>query len=78
MDDRAILRIRDSGSGLTAEVLSQIGTPFFTTKPTGLGMGFSISRSIADQHGGTLTIANADGGGVVVELNLPALSRSPS
>ncbi len=72
--DRAILRIRDSGPGLLRDILPQIGTPFFTTKPTGLGMGFSISRRIADQHGGTLTIDNADGGGAVVVLNLPALS----
>jgi signal transduction histidine kinase len=73
VDHRLVLRIRDTGPGLTAEALSQVGTPFFTTKTGGLGMGFSISRSIALQHGGTLTIANADGGGAVTELSLPAL-----
>lgn len=78
VDNRAILRIHDNGPGLSAEALHQIGLPFFTTKPTGLGMGFSISSSIAAQHGGSLTIANADGGGAVVELNLPALPMAPS
>lgn len=78
-DERAILRIRDTGPGLTPEVLDQVGTPFFTTKPNGLGMGISISRSIATQHGGILTLTNADatiGGGAVVELNLPALAEA--
>jgi C4-dicarboxylate-specific signal transduction histidine kinase len=68
-----VLHICDTGPGLTAEALSHIGTPFFSTKATGLGMGFSISRSIAIQHGGTLTITNANGGGAIAELILPAL-----
>lgn len=76
VEGRAILRIRDTGPGLTPDELAQAGAPFFTTKLTGLGVGLSISRTIAAQHGGTLTLANADasdGGGVIVELNLPAL-----
>jgi signal transduction histidine kinase len=77
-DGRVILQIRDSGPGLAAEALAQVGSPFFTTKPSGLGMGISISRSIAQQHGGTLSIANADQGGAVVELNLPALPEGSS
>jgi C4-dicarboxylate-specific signal transduction histidine kinase len=72
-DGRVILQIRDSGPGLAAEVLAQVGSPFFTTKPSGLGMGISISRSIAQQHGGTLTLANAESGGARVTLDLPAL-----
>jgi signal transduction histidine kinase len=73
---RALVSIRDSGPGMATETLARVGTPFFTTKPTGLGLGVSISRSIATQHGGTLTLRNADardGGGAVVELTLPAL-----
>lgn len=72
-DGRAILQIRDTGPGLAPEVLSQAGNPFFTTKSSGLGMGLSISRSIAEQHGGTLTIANADSGGAQVDLDLAVL-----
>lgn len=80
-DGRVILRIRDTGPGLTPEALTRAGTPFFTTKPEGLGMGLSISRSIAAQHGGTLTFANVEcdagiGGGTIVDLNLPALPEA--
>lgn len=78
VDGRAILRIRDSGPGLTPHELAQVGVPFFTSKPGGLGMGLSISRSIAAQHGGTLNIRNAEGGGALVELNLPALPEGTS
>jgi C4-dicarboxylate-specific signal transduction histidine kinase len=42
---------RDSGTGLTAEQLSRVGEPFFTTKPTGLEMGLAISSSIIEAHG---------------------------
>lgn len=71
---RAILRIRDTGPGLAPETLAQAGTPFFTTKAAGLGLGLSISRAIMKQFDGTLSIQNVDTGGTLVELNWPALS----
>jgi len=74
----ALVRIQDSGGGFSAQTLAKMGTPFFTTKPAGLGIGISISRSIAVQHGGTLSFANADaehGGGAIVELRLPNLTH---
>jgi signal transduction histidine kinase len=43
-----------------------------TSKEDGLGVGLSISRTIAEMHGGRLTITNAVGGGALVELNLPS------
>lgn len=80
-DDRALVRIRDTGLGVPAEVLKHIGTPFFTTKMAGMGLGLSISRAIAKQHGGTLTLSNAGDdvqgtGGAVLELNLPRISKT--
>jgi signal transduction histidine kinase len=71
-DDRVVLRVRDTGIGLAEAVKPTIGMPFVTTKADGLGVGLSISKSIAEKHNGRLTIANAIGGGVLVELNLPA------
>ena len=73
----AVMCIRDTGPGLANDALGRVGTPFFTTKSTGLGLGISISRSIAAQHGGTLVLRNGDarsGGGAIVELQLPALT----
>lgn len=65
--------IRDNGPGLSPEVAAQISTPFFSTKPEGLGVGLSISKSIAQQHGGELLVHNHPEGGVLVRLRLPAL-----
>jgi C4-dicarboxylate-specific signal transduction histidine kinase len=76
--DRAVIEVRDKGPGFTPETLQQIGMPFFTTKSNGLGMGLSISRTIAVQHGGMLLFSNVDaeyGGGAQVTLNLPFLIR---
>jgi signal transduction histidine kinase len=70
-DTGVVLRIQDTGPGLAEELKGKVGTPFMTSKAEGLGVGFSISKAIAENHGGRLTISNAQGGGAVVELSLP-------
>jgi C4-dicarboxylate-specific signal transduction histidine kinase len=75
--EQVVLRITDSGIGFSPHVLARMGTEFFTTKPEGLGVGIMISRSIAEQHGGTLTFANASQDGAVATLALPAVQASP-
>jgi C4-dicarboxylate-specific signal transduction histidine kinase len=72
-EGRAVLKIRDTGPGLSPQALVRAGTPFFTTKAGGLGLGLSISRTIVKQFDGTFSIKNADEGGTVVELAWPAL-----
>jgi signal transduction histidine kinase len=58
---------------MTPDVLAQIATPFFSTKPDGLGVGLSIAKSIVQQHRGSLHIDNHPGGGARVCLQLPEL-----
>jgi len=50
-----------------------VGAPFVSSKEDGLGVGLSISKTIAQMHNGSLTISNAVDGGALVELNLPAV-----
>ena len=61
--DGVIVAVRDSGPGLKLESLDHLFDPFYTTKPTGMGMGLSICRSITEAHGGRLwATANAPRG----------------
>ena len=71
---RAILEFTDNGSGIAPENLPKLFDPFFTTKPVGkgMGLGLAISYGIVERHNGTLTAANAGGGGAVFTLALPA------
>jgi signal transduction histidine kinase len=62
--------VRDDGPGLPTS--GNLFVPFFTTKPSGSGIGLALSRQIAESHGGTLTLANRpDGQGCVATLRLP-------
>jgi len=52
----AVIQVRDSGPGISAEHLKTIFEPFFTTKPGGTGLGLYISHDIVKRHGGSLTV----------------------
>lgn len=67
-----VLAVCDQGPSLSSEALAQLFEPFFTTKPDGLGLGLSISRNIAELHGGHLQAhAQGSAGGLCMELLLP-------
>jgi len=60
---RAFIEVEDNGPGIPPELLEEIFIPFFTTKPTGTGVGLSISRQIMQSHGGDIRVSSAVGGG---------------
>jgi len=54
--DQLQLTVQDRGTGIEPETLKKIFEPYFTTKPNGSGLGLSIARRIAEEHGGTLAV----------------------
>ena len=65
------VRVEDDGPGLPRELAQDIFSPFVSTKPTGIGLGLSICKRIAEAHGGEITAANRPGGGAVFSVRLP-------
>jgi two-component system, NtrC family, nitrogen regulation sensor histidine kinase NtrY len=66
------IRVADNGPGIPENLLDQIFIPFFTSKPTGTGVGLSVSRQIAQSHRGDLQVASKPGEGALFTLRLPA------
>jgi two-component system sensor histidine kinase DctS len=63
----------DAGPGIAPEVAQQLFTPFFTTRPEGMGLGLSLCRTVIEQHGGALDFAPGPGGrGTEFTFTLPA------
>jgi PAS domain S-box-containing protein len=77
-DDWLVVKVEDTGPGIPAEVLPHVFDPFFTTKRElgGTGLGLAISLSIANRHGGDLTVQTQPGRGTSVYLRLPAGERT--
>ena len=71
-DGRVRLEVADSGAGFPAEVLSGQTEEFYSTKSSGAGLGLSICRTIVQQAGGELRLANPPSGGALAEVTLPA------
>lgn len=68
-----IVRVKDEGTGIPPEKLSQITDPFFTTKldSGGVGLGLSISLKIVEEHGGSMHFTSDIGSGTTAEIILP-------
>jgi signal transduction histidine kinase len=69
--ESVVVEIRDSGPGIQEEDLHRLFEPLFSTRPTGTGLGLTISRRIAEDHGGTLELENHPDGGAIARLRVP-------
>jgi PAS domain S-box-containing protein len=73
-EGRIVIEVRDSGSGITPEILPRVFDPFFTTKPpgAGTGLGLAVCQGIVARHGGRMEIESEVGQGTTVRVRLPA------
>jgi two-component system, NtrC family, sensor histidine kinase HydH len=72
--DRLIIEIRDHGPGVAPGDAERIFEPFFTSKSQGTGLGLTVARRIVEQHGGTIAVGAAPGGGACFRIELPRTS----
>ncbi len=70
------LRVIDTGTGISAEHLSHIYDPFFTTKEYGTGLGLTNAKRLVENNGGQMLIDSAEGRGTQVVLRFPAVVRA--
>ncbi len=74
-DNMVEIAVADTGTGLAPEVSAQLFQPFITTKRQGMGVGLSISRTIVEAHGGSITARPNPEGGTVFGFTLPAVTE---
>lgn len=70
------VRVRDRGEGIAPEILARVGTPYFTTRADGTGLGVVIARAAIEQHGGTLVLESRRGEGTTADIALPHASSA--
>jgi two-component system sensor kinase FixL len=74
-DNMIEIGVADTGAGIAPEISAQLFQPFVTTKPQGMGVGLSISRTIIEAHGGSIAQRSNPGGGTVFSFTLPAVTN---
>src|SRR5262249_11314258 len=73
-----LVAVEDSGIGIEPDKVDKLFTAFFTTKPSGMGIGLSICRSIVEQHGGRIWATRNSEAGSTFQFTLPASGAASS
>jgi signal transduction histidine kinase len=72
------LAVKDAGVGISADRVTEIFEPFYTTKGEGMGMGLTIALSIVEAHDGRMSAENNADGGATVWFSVPAVPGAQS
>jgi two-component system, LuxR family, sensor kinase FixL len=76
--EQVLIEVRDSGVGIEPQLVDDLFSAFFTTKPNGMGMGLSISRTIIEAHGGRIWATRNSGAGATFHFTLPPYREAAS
>ena len=74
-EDMVTISVADTGLGIADEMRPQLFQPFVTTKPHGMGVGLSISRTIVDAHGGEIWVEANPAGGTIFRFTLRTIGK---
>ena len=75
--DKVLIAVKDTGIGIEPDKANRLFDAFYTTKPDGMGMGLSISRSIIVAHGGRIWASANAGPGATIQFTLPQAQAEP-
>ncbi|ULT57916.1 ATP-binding protein [Neobacillus drentensis] len=73
--NEVIVKIKDTGVGISADKIQLLGTPFFTTKEQGTGMGLTQVFSVVYQHGGNITVDSKENQGTMFTIKIPMMQQ---
>lgn len=78
-EDKAIIKISDNGDGMSPELLTKLGEPFYSSKEKGTGLGLTVSNKIVQSHNGSIDFSSVlhEGTTVTVKLPIQIASRVP-
>ena len=76
-DEGVVIRIRDNGTGIPTDSMDKIFNPFYTTRPsgTGVGLGLSFSSDVVRQHGGSISAESEPDEFTEMTVRLPVITR---
>jgi len=77
-EDRVVIEISDTGTGLTPEECDRLFTPYYTTKQYGTGLGLAIVQSIVSDHGGRISVKSARNVGTTFRVELAVQAKTAS
>jgi signal transduction histidine kinase len=69
--DIYVIEVKDTGIGISRDGLSKLFTPFYTTKPNGMGLGLAFCKRTIEAHGGTIEVNTTEGKGTTFTINIP-------
>jgi signal transduction histidine kinase len=73
-----ILKVEDTGPGISDDIFDKLFTPFFTTKTNGTGLGLATVKKLVELHAGRVKAANIPGGGAVFTVEIPHIEGGPN
>jgi signal transduction histidine kinase len=72
-DGKTLIRVRDTGNGMTQEVMEKLFQPLFTTKAKGTGFGLPVCKRLVEAHGGEIVVESEPGKGTIFTITIPDL-----
>ncbi len=73
--ERVVIWVKDSGPGIPPELIDKVFTPYFTTKPSGIGLGLALVKKWVEQMGGRIQVHSESGHGCRFEISFPDAGR---